>query len=329
MEEKERILDPEACVHCGVCVKHCAFLQKYGIDIGTPDKLNELAYHCFLCNKCTEVCPYGLDGREIILNMRRKQTRDNHDKISEKGYGTLLLEKKNYLFRNYHSAKKTVLFPGCNFPSFFPKTLKMITECLEEQGIGCIYDCCGKPVSELGLQKDERQGLSDLQERLAKQGIEEIITLCPNCYYFLKKHIQTKITSIYEHLDILPVTNKIPIGVQFFPPCPDRESLTWLQQLEPVLSGGSRIVESVQCCGLGGCAAGKEKGLAQDFSEKVKNIENLFTYCATCAGQFTRNGVMITHVLPHLLGTGEGADIGHSFINRAKTKINLTFSFVK
>ena len=32
----------------------------------------------------------------------------------------LVLEKKNYLFCNYrHSTSGSVLFPGCNFPSFY------------------------------------------------------------------------------------------------------------------------------------------------------------------------------------------------------------------
>ena len=43
------------------------FLKKYGIDIGDTEKLKELSYHCFLCGKCTEVCPIGIDGRDYIL----------------------------------------------------------------------------------------------------------------------------------------------------------------------------------------------------------------------------------------------------------------------
>ena len=54
--------DVSECIHCHVCQKHCEFLKKYGIDIGDTEKLKELSYHCFLCGKCTEVCPIGIEG---------------------------------------------------------------------------------------------------------------------------------------------------------------------------------------------------------------------------------------------------------------------------
>ena len=50
----------EACTHCHVCQNQCEFLKKYGIDIGDTEKLKELSYHCFLCGKCTEVCPENI-----------------------------------------------------------------------------------------------------------------------------------------------------------------------------------------------------------------------------------------------------------------------------
>ena len=61
--------DVSECIHCHVCQKHCEFLEKYGIDIGDTEKLKELSYHCFLCGKCTEVCPIGIDGRDYILKL--------------------------------------------------------------------------------------------------------------------------------------------------------------------------------------------------------------------------------------------------------------------
>ena len=143
------------CIHCHKCRKHCTFLQKYQMDIGDTDKLKELAYHCFLCGKCTEVCPVGIDGRAYILNLRRESKRPEAEK-KEKGYGLILWEKRNYRYRNYkHAEGKSVLFPGCNFPSFYPQTTKMLTELLGKYGIGVVYDCCGKPIAELGYREDE------------------------------------------------------------------------------------------------------------------------------------------------------------------------------
>lgn len=84
----------EACTHCHVCQNQCEFLKKYGIDIGDTEKLKELSYHCFLCGKCTEVCPENIDGREYILNLRREKVEKSGGTLEEKGYGMLLKKKK-------------------------------------------------------------------------------------------------------------------------------------------------------------------------------------------------------------------------------------------
>ena len=45
------------CTHCGVCTENCEFLKKYDLTIGDTEKLSKMAYHCFLCGKCSKVCP--------------------------------------------------------------------------------------------------------------------------------------------------------------------------------------------------------------------------------------------------------------------------------
>ena len=52
--------------------------------------------------------------------------------------------------------------------------------------MGVLFDCCGKPVSELGLEEQEGKIIRRLNERLRAADIQEIVMLCPNCYYFLK-----------------------------------------------------------------------------------------------------------------------------------------------
>ena len=151
----------ENCIHCGLCTRKCAFLQKYKLDLRSFGEHPELAYHCFLCSDCSLVCPKKIDGRAVALELRRSNVDNNGGKIAEKGYSALIAEKKNYLFRNQKGAnRKSVLFPGCNFPSFFPETTAYLVKLLKETAdIGVLYDCCGKPVSELGLAKEEVQGL--------------------------------------------------------------------------------------------------------------------------------------------------------------------------
>nr|WP_296032522.1 (Fe-S)-binding protein [uncultured Dorea sp.] len=319
----------ETCTHCHACQNQCVFLKKYGIDIGDIKRLNELAYHCFLCGKCTEVCPEKIDGRAYILNLRKKKVEEADGNFTEKGYGMLLKEKKDYIYRNYrHAQGRSVLFPGCNFPSFYPKTTKKLVNVLKSYGIGVAYDCCGKPVAELGLEADEKRIINRIDRELKTRKIKEVIMLCPNCYAYLKPRLtEVKITSIYEKLEELGIGKKNLTPAKVFLPCPDREKKELLSQIEAYASGGLTPVGNVQCCGLGGCAPVKEPELAKNMGEalnaglKDRESEKIYSYCASCAGNLNRNGCKnVTHVLTEIMGTHEKADTGKSMLNRIKTK---------
>lgn len=321
-------MESSECIHCGKCTRNCEFLKKYKLDIGDMKEHEELLYHCFLCGKCTEVCPIGIDGREVILNMRQKQVRENGGKIKEKGYDMLLKEKQDYIFANYkNQTKKSVLFPGCNFPSFYPKTTKAIMELFrKEAGIGVVFDCCGKPVAELGLEEKEEEIIDRMNRKMESAGIDELILLCPNCYHFLKPRLCIKVTSIYEKLHELGIGQKLEEKLYIFPPCPDREGKEILRDIQLFLTEETEIIESAQCCGLGGCAGGKEPELAANMVQNVvRKAEvsghKIHTYCASCSGNFARKGYPDTeHILLKILGISEKPDTKKYMINRAKTK---------
>ncbi|ADL03781.1 (Fe-S)-binding protein [Lacrimispora saccharolytica] len=325
MKDKERIIDPDACVHCHLCRQHCLFLEKYKLDIGDKEKLEELSYHCFLCGKCSEVCPKGIDGREIILNMRKEQVKRNDGQLREKGYGLLVREKQNYLFQNYRNGtKKSVLFPGCNFPAFYPETTGYLMELFRDKaGAGTVFDCCGKPIAELGMEKKEEMILEQLERKLEEHGVEEVITLCPNCYSYLKPRLKGKVVGIYEKLRDLGIGRAIEKKITIFPPCPDRENKELLGTIQVFLKEEPDIISHVQCCGLGGCAGSKEKDLAKQMIRRIgpEKGETVYTYCASCSGNFVRKGYGDTkHILLELLERNEEPDTGGSMVNRIKLK---------
>lgn len=314
----------EACVHCGLCTKTCTFLQKYELDLALFARHPELAYHCFLCGDCSRVCPKGIDGRALSLAMRRERIGANGGKLPESGYGALTAEKKNYLFRNYRRAMSdTALFPGCNFPSFFPKTTDALVRLLGDAGIGTVYDCCGKPMGDLGLEAEESRIGDGLRRRLSGAGIRRLVVLCPNCYYYLRSRLDIGIISIYELLEEMGVGHVIAgTSAPLFLPCPDRDTGDLLRQLRYFLPDAAPI-EGVQCCGLGGCASGKEPEIAASFAQTVgsQHRSTVYTYCASCAGQLRRGGVEgATHVLTEILATHEKPVLSgaQSLWNRAR-----------
>lgn len=320
----------KACIHCTKCTKNCTFLSKYAneyevkFDLMEFEKNPQLAYNCFLCGKCKIVCPKNIDGRNIALSARRKEVDLNKGKMLQKGYSSVIIEKANYLFRNYKNVNKSkvAVFTGCNFPSYLPSETHKIIETLKAYEIGAIFDCCGKPVSELGLEDKENKLLNRLKENLRKNGIEELILLCPNCYYYLKDKLDIKMVDIYTKLRELGIGKKIADeNVLMFRPCPDRESNEIEEKVAYFIEGSLKNVNE-QCCGAGGCAGVKERELAKGFREDIKSQvkdSKLYTYCATCTGFFKTENVNIHHVLEEILNVHE-EKVGNSWLNRLKSK---------
>lgn len=315
------------CIHCNLCTKNCYFLKKYNMDLEGFSKREDLAYNCFLCGKCKTVCPKDIDGKEIALSMRKKQVKRNNNVIVENDYNMLLKEKNPYIFANYkNSNKKSVLFPGCNFVSFFPKTGKELMDKLKKYDIGVIFDCCQKPIDELGLNEDAKRNLQSLKNKIKEANIEEIIVVCPNCYYFLGQKLDVKIITIYEKLKELNLGQSIKDeNIPIYYPCPDREEKLFFNTIKPFIKGEIKnSFKDTQCCGLGGCASSKESEISIRLAKSVSTVgeEKLFTYCASCVGNFKRKGFLNSyHVLPLILNVKEEVPLGmKSLFNRAMFK---------
>ncbi len=315
----------EKCIDCGKCTRHCLFLKKYNINLKEYAGLPELAYNCYLCGECKRVCPLDIDGRQLSLNLREKRIKEGY-KLHRNGYGVLLLEKKNYIFKNYKKVNsKLAFFPGCNFPAYYPDTTKMISEKLKNSfGISTIFDCCGKPIADLNLEKEKDEIRNRLNNKFKELGIEELILLCPNCYYYFQHNLDIKVSMIYEYEEIMgsliDKDNSSKIGGAIFLPCPDKDSRTIYKMLEKYIDNSNiQEIKEIQCCGAGGCASIKEKQLTKDMQEGFKNYdEKIYLYCATCSGMITKSNPNVEHILCKLLNTNEKISEGIStVINRA------------
>lgn len=313
----------DKCIHCHICRDNCAFLLKYGIDIGDTERLKELAYHCFLCGKCTEVCPIHIDGREVIMDMRRERVASGEQQSLEKTYKGLVREKKDYIYRNWkHATSGTVFFPGCNFPSMYPKTNAEIVKLFAARGIGTVYECCGKPISELGFKVDEDRILENIRKKLAENNITEVVTGCPNCRHFFGDRLGVKVTGIFSKFAELGIGNVVEGDQTFYIPCPDRTERKWIEEIRPFIKGEIKIADNVLCCGLGGSAIAHEPEIAASFTEDLKKqSDHIVTYCASCTGRFKRSGfASVDHIITKIVGTNEAPDTMKSYFNRVLTK---------
>ncbi len=319
-------MNTDDCIKCGECTRVCDFLTKYDIDLkDLENDRRELTYNCLMCGECTQVCPKNIDGRKVALDIRQEEAaKGNFNKAPYKG---VILEKKNYLFKNYSSSnKRSVLFPGCNFPSFFPETTKHLMKLLKEKAdVGVAFDCCGKPIAELGMEKEEKKILDKINKNLSDNKVQELVTMCPNCYHYLKGKIDVEVIDIYKKLKDIGFEPQMEAkDYNFFLPCPDRYNRDILGSIKEIIHQDSIIkpLDDVQCCGLGGLAICTDREVSAGLVNKLKakDFDEMHTYCATCYGNFMRNGVKNpVHILSEILNVKEEFPKGFgSVINRAK-----------
>lgn len=321
----------ERCIRCGACRKGCSFLTKYGLDSADYAELEPLAFHCFQCGDCSRACPVGIDGKGSILQMRRETVADRG--LEAYDFGLILREKARYPFANYREATgKSVLFPGCNFISLYPETLRLLAEQVRDiANMGIAFDCCSKPVTDLGLDKDAERIRTAIERRLVSQGVEEVVTLCPGCYEVFSQSFTIKVTNIYDKLAELGIGRILDHPITLYPSCPDKDGLTWVASLRSHFAPQAHLLTGSMCCGEGGSAIRHEPLLATQMraavaeritSEKPEdNTRTLHTYCATCIGSFSKVGSGWTrHVLLDILGSDEAPKTGSSLINRVRAR---------
>ena len=296
---------PQMCIDCGTCTKKCEFLTKYDINLLDLSKRPDLAYSCFLCDKCYQVCPKDISGNEIALNLRD---------LTPKPFRYLNFQKSPYLFAN-NSPKQSreLVFFGCNFTGYYPKTTRKIIEIFGEAGIDFSIDCCGKPLYEAhrGYFDETKKHLDEL---FAAKGVETLICACPNCYHFLKDKVSVKIKTLYEKYEELGLAADIEEEAYMFFPCPERNGREIFNTMAHRIKNKKESFRDVNCCGLGGLARGEEPEIAKQYPITVrnKNTPNIYTYCATCAGNFAKNGCKnVKHVASYMLGVNESPNLSY------------------
>lgn len=305
----------DECIHCSACTKKCSFLTKYEIDLGEFAKNPSLAKSCFMCDSCLRACPLDLDGAEVAIAHREDLG----------GYGAVKFMKSPYKFRNNSKIKsKDVLMFGCAFPGHYPETTKYLIDLFEGK-MDFSIDCCGKPLEDSGLISDFEKNLERLKKIYKEKGVQRIVTMCPNCFYFFKGHmdkLNIEVISIYQKLQEENLLNVIDDEAEIFMPCPDKRTNELIKQIKPFVPNGKVKFRKVMCCGMGGGAKSKEKDLANEMMNKVKSEikDNIYTYCASCSASFGKSNVKnVKHILSEILGVKEKVDLNY-FKNALKLK---------
>jgi len=299
----------EQCTECGICVKQCAFLKKYG----TPKKIAEnwqpqnehaltMPFACSLCSLCTAVCPVKIDPRRMFLEMRRFATASGNIDFTKQKL-LLNFEKrgtsKRYSFYGLPAGSDTVLFPGCALAGSRPQRVIQLFEHLQGSipNLGIVLDCCTKPSHDLGRSAYFHAMFSEMQQYLIRHGIKNVLVACPSCYAVFNQYSKgLTIRTVYEIL-----AREYWQPESFFPAEAVTIQDSCVTRFENNIQNSVRKLirarglsyaemkhhaKKTLCCGEGGGAHFLAPDLAGHWAKMRKpevGGKRIITYCAGCA----------------------------------------------
>ncbi|SMC92679.1 CoB-CoM heterodisulfide reductase, subunit D [Desulfocicer vacuolatum DSM 3385] len=221
----------------------------------TSEALTEFAdtvYRCTLCGKCQEVCPAGIELKELWISLREHLVQ--RDACPEKvnmirdnlGESHNVFDEDNEERADWvedmqdapddcyiRESADVVYFTGC-VSSYFPMAQKIpmaTVKILDKAGIsftllGEEEWCCGFPLIGAGLKEHIGKYIRHNIESIRKKGADTVIFACPSCYQMWLEYYpdEFKLYHVTEYMEQLIKEEKISINslditVTYHDPC--------------------------------------------------------------------------------------------------------------
>ena len=221
----------------------------------TPEDLSafaETVFRCTLCGQCQEVCPMGIDLKEIWIALRQdlNQCRAYPAKIDMIREN---LEKSRNVFAEDNEERAewvesmdeepedglvrdradTVYFTGC-VAAFFPMA-QQIPVALAEVFTAAEVDftllgeeewCCGFPLIGAGLKAQAKEIIEHNVEAIKAKGAREVVCACPSCFQMMREFYPPEFELLHasQYFDRLIREKRIPfketkLKVTYHDPC--------------------------------------------------------------------------------------------------------------
>ncbi|MDT8899817.1 heterodisulfide reductase-related iron-sulfur binding cluster [Anaeroselena agilis] len=334
MENKVKEL-AERCIECGLCKGCCPLLAGMEESPGKAAARGataEESFSCALCGCCEAVCPVGVSPKELFAAGRRAAIAAEDFRLDE--YLYLLPDRDNNLMSVYRrfsgidygdiavkGEASRCFFPGCTLMTYAPELTRAVFSRLQKD-CGCdgmLTDCCGKPLTQMGLPQRAEAAAAKLVARLKAHAVREVIVACPGCYYELLPVLAAAgvtLKTVYEVLE-LPSVDGAGRICTVHDSCPDRREGVFGRQVRAALAkSGFQTVEMSHsgkktiCCGSGGMISSFRPDFTEEFvgrrlaEVRESKAEILANYCASCTAKFAAaaDDVCVVHALSLLLG---------------------------
>jgi len=242
MENERYLQELSKCVRCGSCKAFCPTYDEdvtetmgargrlallWGFSIGelkVSPLLKERIFSCIVCGACSELCPIGVDIREVIYHGRRLLRSHDSKRFFLRLFAKLSAERPRlgfnflktvqslfpYLLKGflpselpeqplndgtkiYTAPKKrgrVAIFAGCFVNFFYPYLGNLLIHTLQRLDYEVILPvgevCCGIPFRTLGFEEEAVKLAKRNIKAFRRLSAEAILSLCPTCIFALK-----------------------------------------------------------------------------------------------------------------------------------------------
>jgi len=320
----------ENCLDCGKCVKCCTIIDKDGrkpkaflnslMKPSNVEFTNSIS--CLKCGYCKSICPMSVDIGELLYELKKVNVKFSRDKKYRKKYKIIESHQKKS-FRNIfiNSTKnKRVFFPGCSLSGANPSLVKELSKILRKDDIGLFSGCCGSPSYISGDLDLFNKNRDKIKKEFEKNGIEEVIVACSNCYMALQDIDNLKVTSVYKVLeesqlfDVSHLNFASESEFIIHDPCPTRFEKDIQSSARSLLDkSGIKFSEfkynrsATSCCGDGSMVSVLDTDMSKhQLIKRVSEAKDakILSYCQSCVNNFKSQKNDSRHILELLINSG-------------------------
>ncbi|MTK11170.1 MAG: FAD-dependent oxidoreductase [Clostridiaceae bacterium] len=371
--EEDAIIEAKRCLKCQClqCVKACVHLQKYNVNpkkyvrqinhnetIVLGDRYaNKMINSCTLCGLCGEICPEGIEVKDIIKETRESMVEREKMPVSAHDFALKDMEFSNSsyfsMIKNQPGYEKVkyVFYPGCQLPASTPEYIEKIYSYLMsniKEGVGLMLGCCGAPADWAGRQDLMQENIRHIKNSWESMGRPTFILACSSCYSIFEKYMpEINSVSLWETMKNhkVPINNKIKENcvLNVHDACTTRYNEKIHESIRTIASElGYKIEElkfskeKTKCCGYGGLVYFANKEQSQEFiKDRIKeSSRDYLVYCSMCRDLFVSEGKRTFHILDLIYGENlekislrQAPTLSQRHENRALVKINLLKRF--
>ncbi len=303
-------VEVHSCSRCGICIDTCQLAFAGGIKhVQSAYQLRAIRYqhinpaehlNCMMCGRCENVCPVGINIKDVRLISRNKLN----------GYP---IDKNEFVRPTVKPVKTDVIYFGGCMTHQTPAIKKSMTKILRSAGVNYWFMdeqggiCCGRPSILTGHTEQAEAIMNSNVQIIRQSGAKIMVTSCPICYKVFKQDYNLDIDVLHhsQYINQLLADGKLNVKAMgsnavYHDPCELSRDIRVYEEPRNILEKIVRLVPSTYekdnslCCGgsLANLSISLEKRLeiTQDALDKltVQKPDLLITSCPQCKKTFEK-----------------------------------------